>query len=196
MDLVKKKEELKNLEAEINTLEEHRTALFAKHKSLRESIVNAEAPKELTPEYILTSNYSVFESQKAYKNLQKYMDQFSAVRVEGYHPESGRKALKISMRTTIPLEKQIEEIKMFLPYVNECVTKFMRDGRDTIQEFKAQYVKISEPTCSEHGSYSLQIQAGVPMLCKCSYGMTGILKKFDSVDQALTYIHKEMANDY
>lgn len=189
-----KQERLKELLAEGNALEARRTAVWAEYKALKDSIIEAEFPEVLTPEYILTTDHSMFDCTKNYKKTQAFMEQFPSLAITGYHPDVNRNALQIRMNKRQPVEKQIEDIKQFVPHVCEIKVKRV-DTKDGYFDMEGKLIAILEPDCAASGIYNLFVSDGKYMITNTYYGRTKIKWTFDTLEQALTNIHKHLGNE-
>jgi hypothetical protein len=158
-----KRKKLADLKAKMDALYQAISPLQKEAVALQNEIREIEFKNllPLTPEKVLTTNYQIFESSENYQALNKYLDGFKFIKVEGYNPETQLKALTIKLSQTESVDDQLKEINQFLPFVSkvdyEKIDKYKRIPRPNDLEGQVRVVKIFEHTCSEHGVYSLLV---------------------------------------
>lgn len=105
---------------------------------------------------------------------------FLYIHQSGYNPRTNQTSIDIACIGDVPVEPQLEELRMWLSEYKPIPTE--GDG-------DVHYVGIFESTLSEFGIYHLEVYDDESCIIrKTTYGRPEILSTFDNLKSALDYI--------
>jgi hypothetical protein len=172
-----------------------RTAIEAmasvKYESFDE---NANDGKPLTKEeieFVLTPEPG---SMNAYRTAEKIVENKTALRRSGYHPETGQSSFELCFYkgNKENFDKTVESINTIFPYLKEINVK-IDTYNSPIKSIHGIRFGIFEHTLSEGGVFAYVMENhnkpnAKYYLIKTTYSRTAILKEFDDFIDSLKYI--------
>lgn len=186
---------IKELSKKINLLQKDLTPLQKEKSDLIKELKEIEFKEllPLTPSKVVNSNYFVFEQAESFKELRKFMSQYKFLSCDGFWSSTQKKALKIALRQTSPVDMQLKEIMDFLPHMpfdTFASSSQVYMTKDKMDCSEVKVFSIFESSLSERGVYNLVVdkdnQAG---LIKTSYGSSTLLKVLP-FEEMISYLWK------
>lgn len=190
------KTQLQNLNQQISQLENQLNPLVNQRRDLNRQILELDLAEllPLDPAKVTHTPQRVFDTDRGYQELQKYMSQFQYVSSSGFWSHTQKKALRIALDQTQPLANQVQEILTFLPHMP--LDKFEGSPqpvsqKETNLDFNAVKVfSIFEYTLSSRACYYLVVDKdNYAGLVKNSYGLHTVVKTAP-VEEMIQYIYE------
>jgi hypothetical protein len=131
-------------------------------------------------------NETPYWQYKCISNL--WYEHFTYLNRGGYYLATNQGALEICCYKKVPLQEQLEEVKMAIPLLKEFDMEKCSTGVDR----PAKVLGIFEHTLSEYGVYELHIFEDTIELTKTTYGRLELVKEFENIEDAVGYIRQHL----
>lgn len=140
----------------------------------------------LTPQTILNSGASLFQTQINKMKLQEFLAQYPVIRLDLIYVKTGQYCFQVAFDATKEFETQMRQVDDFLPYLTiqpEIFTLPLKiDGL---------HIKVKEVTLGEDGQYEIikPTFTNEIWFTRTQGGVFSIVKKFKTWNETLKHVY-------